>query len=199
LWESCTELLLASPIFSFYLANFPLCFKKSSTLTVNEPIKVVSHKLGLNAVDPEGKESVTHFLRVAYDALENKSLVLARPVTGRTHQIRVHLQHLGHPISNDPLYNNPFHPHVLKMEGKRGPLPDSMGTPDTAPPETCAEACSMEIADGAPPENINTDILVEVSANPKAFEKWIGNIANSKTTSDSWVTGQCSECGTECV
>ncbi|PNS18923.1 hypothetical protein CAC42_6018 [Sphaceloma murrayae] len=34
------------------------------------------------------------------------SIVLARPLTGRTHQIRVHLQYLGHPIGNDPIYSN---------------------------------------------------------------------------------------------
>jgi hypothetical protein len=32
------------------------------------------------------------------------TLVLCVPVTGRTHQIRVHLKHLGHPIADDPLY-----------------------------------------------------------------------------------------------
>ncbi|MDR0599821.1 MAG: RluA family pseudouridine synthase [Treponema sp.] len=32
------------------------------------------------------------------------SLILCRPRTGRTHQIRVHLRHLGHPILGDPLY-----------------------------------------------------------------------------------------------
>ncbi|KFA62352.1 hypothetical protein S40285_08592 [Stachybotrys chlorohalonatus IBT 40285] len=34
------------------------------------------------------------------------SIVRCLPVTGRTHQIRVHLQHLGHPIQNDPIYSN---------------------------------------------------------------------------------------------
>lgn len=34
------------------------------------------------------------------------SVVRCLPVTGRTHQIRVHLQHLGHPIQNDPIYAN---------------------------------------------------------------------------------------------
>ena len=34
------------------------------------------------------------------------SIVRCRPVTGRTHQLRVHLQFLGHPISNDPIYCN---------------------------------------------------------------------------------------------
>ncbi|KAG6001176.1 hypothetical protein E4U21_004634 [Claviceps maximensis] len=34
------------------------------------------------------------------------SIVRCLPVTGRTHQIRVHLQYLGHPIQNDPIYAN---------------------------------------------------------------------------------------------
>lgn len=41
-------------------------------------------------------------------ATEDKgySIVHCLPLTGRTHQIRVHLQFLGHPISNDPIYSN---------------------------------------------------------------------------------------------
>ena len=34
------------------------------------------------------------------------SIVRCLPVTGRTHQLRVHLHHLGHPIENDPIYAN---------------------------------------------------------------------------------------------
>jgi tRNA pseudouridine32 synthase len=37
---------------------------------------------------------------------EGYSVIRCLPVTGRTHQIRVHLQHLGHPIQNDPIYAN---------------------------------------------------------------------------------------------
>ncbi|MDR2020607.1 MAG: RluA family pseudouridine synthase [Treponema sp.] len=37
----------------------------------------------------------------------NYSLVFLRPRTGRTHQLRVHLRHLGHPILGDPLYGSP--------------------------------------------------------------------------------------------
>jgi tRNA pseudouridine synthase 9 len=37
---------------------------------------------------------------------EGYSIVRCLPITGRTHQLRVHLQHLGHPISNDPIYCN---------------------------------------------------------------------------------------------
>ncbi|KAK3394863.1 pseudouridine synthase [Podospora didyma] len=37
---------------------------------------------------------------------EGYSIVRCLPVTGRTHQLRVHLQYLGHPIQNDPIYAN---------------------------------------------------------------------------------------------
>ncbi|MDR0563209.1 MAG: RluA family pseudouridine synthase [Spirochaetaceae bacterium] len=37
-------------------------------------------------------------------AWEDRALILLRPKTGRTHQLRVHLRHLGHPILGDPIY-----------------------------------------------------------------------------------------------
>ena len=39
-----------------------------------------------------------------YDPVSDTSLVECHPVTGRTHQLRVHLQFLGNPIANDPCY-----------------------------------------------------------------------------------------------
>ena len=51
-----------------------------------------------------GKESVTDFVPVAYDAATDTTLAVAIPLTGRTHQIRVHLQGLGHSIVDDPVY-----------------------------------------------------------------------------------------------
>lgn len=95
-----------------------------------KPILQISPKLGLNRVRANGKESMTVFKRMAYypgkdstgngpqqnGEKENKgmewknmsgySIVRCFPVTGRTHQLRVHLQYLGHPISNDPIYAN---------------------------------------------------------------------------------------------
>ena len=54
---------------------------------------------------PNGKfASKTVFFGVQYDEASDTSLVLARPITGRTHQIRAHLQHIKHPIANDPNY-----------------------------------------------------------------------------------------------
>jgi 23S rRNA pseudouridine1911/1915/1917 synthase len=62
---------------------------------------------------PSGREAVTD-----YELLSSRdgfSIVACMPRTGRTHQIRVHLQHLGHPIAGDPLYGrrDKFARHLL--------------------------------------------------------------------------------------
>ncbi|KAK4466466.1 pseudouridine synthase [Cladorrhinum samala] len=87
----------------------------------DQPILSISPKLGLNRVRANGKTAKTVFKRLAYypstsprvtspdrstKADEGYSIVRCMPVTGRTHQIRVHLQFLGHPIQNDPIYAN---------------------------------------------------------------------------------------------
>jgi len=50
----------------------------------------------------KGRESVTHYRVLT--AANGLSLVECQPKTGRTHQIRVHLKHLGHPLAGDPVY-----------------------------------------------------------------------------------------------
>ena len=67
------------------------------------PIKTQNYKVGVCSVDSAGKECTTTFFLVAHD--KDSSVVRCLPKTGRMHQIRVHLQHLGHPILNDPVYN----------------------------------------------------------------------------------------------
>jgi len=69
-----------------------------------EPIEVISYKIGLCVVDPKGKDCKTTFQRLDYK--DGVSIVKCWPKTGRMHQIRVHLQFLGFPITNDPLYNS---------------------------------------------------------------------------------------------
>ncbi|XP_037691354.1 RNA pseudouridylate synthase domain-containing protein 2 [Choloepus didactylus] len=73
-------------------------------VTCKEPILVVSYKVGVCRVDPQGKPCETVFQRLSYSG--RSSVVQCLPLTGRTHQIRVHLQFLGHPIINDPIYNS---------------------------------------------------------------------------------------------
>lgn len=76
----------------------------SGELICEEPILVVSFKIGLCRVDPKGKECRTVFQRLSYNG--KTSVVRCLPLTGRTHQIRVHLQFLGFPILNDPIYGS---------------------------------------------------------------------------------------------
>lgn len=51
---------------------------------------------------PGGKSAVTHFK--VLERFKNNTLIEARLETGRTHQIRVHLSHIGHPVVGDPVY-----------------------------------------------------------------------------------------------
>lgn len=75
-------------------------------ITCDRPILVISPKLGLNRVRANGKDAKTIFKRLRYDPAGDYSIVQCLPITGRTHQLRVHLQFLGHPIQNDPIYSN---------------------------------------------------------------------------------------------
>ncbi|CAB3231448.1 unnamed protein product [Arctia plantaginis] len=82
-----------------------------------EPIEVVSYKIGVCKVSPKGKDCSTVFKSLGYNSKNNTSVVLCKPKTGRMHQIRVHLQYLGYPVVNDPLYN---HPVFGPLRGKGG-------------------------------------------------------------------------------
>lgn len=80
--------------------NFP-----NGTIVANQPLHTISPKHALNVVDFEnGKPAETEFQRLSYDPETDTSIVKCHPLTGRTHQIRVHLQYLGYPIANDPMY-----------------------------------------------------------------------------------------------
>ena len=61
-----------------------------------------SGKMVAKPLADEGKESLTEFEVMKYT--RNKTLVLLKPQTGRTHQLRAHLKAIGHPIVGDPLY-----------------------------------------------------------------------------------------------
>jgi 23S rRNA pseudouridine1911/1915/1917 synthase len=70
--------------------------------TIDAPIRRDSANPRVRVVAADGDRSVTHF-RVQ-EAHAGGSVVQLRLETGRTHQIRVHLRHLGHPLFGDKLY-----------------------------------------------------------------------------------------------
>ena len=62
----------------------------------NRPRQMVDHTIG--------KPATTHFTVLARDALAQRTRVGLTPITGRSHQLRVHLASLGHSIVGDSLY-----------------------------------------------------------------------------------------------
>ena len=67
------------------------------------------------AVSPSGKLAISYYSVIK--TWRTHSLVLLRPKTGRTHQLRVHTRYLGHPVVGDPLYGfaDPAFPNASLM------------------------------------------------------------------------------------
>ena len=76
--------------------------------TIDAPIDRHPHAREKMAVREGGREAVTHYeVRQAFNGRDGKpaaSLLACRLETGRTHQIRVHLAHIGHPLMGDSVY-----------------------------------------------------------------------------------------------
>jgi tRNA pseudouridine32 synthase / 23S rRNA pseudouridine746 synthase len=82
------------PMQAWRLIDLPI-----ATDWINRPLQKID--------TTEGKPSQTRYKIVSYNATLNATRVELAPITGRTHQLRVHLQALGHPILGDHLYASP--------------------------------------------------------------------------------------------
>ncbi|WNS77552.1 RluA family pseudouridine synthase [Bacillus sp. DTU_2020_1000418_1_SI_GHA_SEK_038] len=71
---------------------------------IKEPIGRDRHHATRRRVSPSGQQAITHFELIKTYPKQNLSLVKCQLETGRTHQIRVHLSHIGHPLAGDVLY-----------------------------------------------------------------------------------------------
>jgi 23S rRNA pseudouridine1911/1915/1917 synthase len=89
--------------------------------TVDAPIDRHPHAREKMAVREGGREAVTHYeVRESFNGQDGKpvaSLLACQLETGRTHQIRVHLAHIGHPLLGDSVYG----PHFKTKASQLGP------------------------------------------------------------------------------
>lgn len=79
---------------------------QESSGTIDLPLICDWPNRPMQKVDFEhGKKASTHWRKVSTN--ENSSLIELKPITGRSHQLRVHMLSLGHPILGDKLYASP--------------------------------------------------------------------------------------------
>ena len=85
---------------------------KENSGTVEMPIGRDKKDRQKMAVVKEGKPAVTHFQVI--ERFRNHTLVKCQLVSGRTHQIRVHMSAIGHPVEGDPLYAGKNYDKIYK-------------------------------------------------------------------------------------
>ncbi|MET1029430.1 RluA family pseudouridine synthase [Domibacillus tundrae] len=133
-----SRLLEQKEIFRTYYAVVDGEVKKRNGI-ITKPIGKDRHHPSRRRISSNGQTAVTHFKRVAVQ--DGKSLLECRLETGRTHQIRVHLASINHPITGDMLYggsrtfSSPIlhaakltipHPFVNDCVTVTSPVPDSI-------------------------------------------------------------------------
>ena len=71
--------------------------------TIDAPIgRDLNNRQKYTVTDINSKDSITHFK--VLERFKDVTLVECKLDTGRTHQIRVHMEYIGHPVVNDPVY-----------------------------------------------------------------------------------------------
>ena len=80
-------------------------FRVDAPIKIRDDYSTSKHKVEINS---SGKAAKTIFKKVLYNKELDATLLDITPLTGRTHQIRIHLFHVKHPILGDPLYGTSF-------------------------------------------------------------------------------------------
>ena len=78
--------------------------EKEEWQLIDLPIALDWPNRPLRIIHADGKSSQTRWRTLRHDAVTNTTRVELEPMTGRSHQLRVHLKALGHPILGDALY-----------------------------------------------------------------------------------------------
>ena len=80
-------------------------FEVEEAISVRNDYTTKKHKVEISQT---GKYSKTEFKPLEYDEELDSTLLECKPLTGRLHQIRIHLFHVKHPILGDPIYGTSF-------------------------------------------------------------------------------------------
>lgn len=174
-----------------YVARCSGRFPPEETI-VDEPLLTVDRQMGLNIVHPEGKTAKTIFNLIRYDPISESSVVRCQPVTGRSHQIRVHLQYLGYPIANDPIYSEKRiwgttlgkgGIDVVPSDERSAPAPpphlahsvsEGGGNPESLTKDVKAVRAAALAASRADPDKISNDPLIPTKLLPRETGHDIG-------------------------
>ncbi len=125
-----------------YLALVSGNFTETEGL-VDAPLLRDPNSLMKRCVNPQGERALTHYKLL--ENLHNAALLQLHLETGRTHQIRVHMAHIGHPLPGDFLYNPEDHRCPRQMLHSshlsfRHPITGEVMTFDAAMPADMQEA-----------------------------------------------------------
>ena len=92
----------------FYKEYIAVCEGKFENLKgiINAPIARKENSIIERCVNENGDIAITEYEVLSYNKDKNYSIVKCVLKTGRTHQIRVHMKYIGHPILGDTLYGN---------------------------------------------------------------------------------------------
>ncbi len=99
--QNLSDQLRSRTMEKHYLAVVDGCMHEPSGF-IDKPIARSKKDRKKMAIDPEGRESQTEWTLI--ENLKNAALLDVHILTGRTHQIRVHMQSLHHPVAGDPIY-----------------------------------------------------------------------------------------------
>jgi 23S rRNA-/tRNA-specific pseudouridylate synthase len=122
-------------------------------LQVDAPVETIDPANGVRAVTAKGKPSTSHFQYLSYDMATDTSLVACVPVTGRNHQLRVHLQLLQRPVLGDILYGGRSWEAASVSDDEASLQSSLVSLRDESPPpmvmgsRTCASLPSLSARD----------------------------------------------------
>jgi len=89
-------------------------FTVEASIAIRDDYSANKHKV---EISEKGKYAKTAFIPLEYNAELDSTLLECSPLTGRTHQIRIHLFHVKHPILGDPIYGTTFNTANAYLEG----------------------------------------------------------------------------------